>query len=240
MASVIVEGAPPRARAARGPFYVGVSLLIIAIVLAGFAPSFVQIASGRPTPWIIHVHAAVYVGWLALLVCQTVLAARGKIAAHRRVGTFGIGYAVVVWVLGLVVSVAAPAAHVRAGEWDLERAVTFMPIPLVDMLLFAAFFGAAIAYRHRPEIHKRLVLLAYVAIMIAGAGRLSFLNTPGQIAAWYLPVVAGMIYDRVKRGRVHPVYWIGAAVMGVSLLRVPFGSTEIWQGIGRRLLAPFV
>ncbi len=76
--------------------------------------------------------------------------------------------------------------------------------------------------------------------MVAGAGRLSFLNTPGQLAAWYLPVVAGMIYDRVKRGRVHPVYWIGAAVMGVSLLRIPFGSTEIWQGIGRKLLAPFV
>ena len=45
MASVIVEGAPPRARAGRSPFYVGISLLIVAVVLAGFAPSFYKMAT---------------------------------------------------------------------------------------------------------------------------------------------------------------------------------------------------
>lgn len=34
MASVIVERVPPRARAARSPFYVGVSLLVVTTVLA--------------------------------------------------------------------------------------------------------------------------------------------------------------------------------------------------------------
>jgi hypothetical protein len=242
MASVIVDGAPRRARAARGPFYVAISLLIVATVLAGFTPSFVRIATdGQPLPWIMHLHAAVYLGWLALLVSQTVLAARGKIAAHRLVGKFGIGYAALVWVLGLIVSFVAPAAHVRAGEWTLERAVTFMPIPLGDMVLFAGFFGMAIAFRHRPEIHKRLVVLACVAIMFAGAFRLSYaLPLAGQIVVWYLPIAAGMIYDRVKLGRVHPVYWIGAAIMAVALLRIPFGATAFWQGIGRTLLAPLV
>jgi hypothetical protein len=242
MASVIVEGASPRARAARSPFYVAVSLLIVATVVAGFAPSFIRIATDdRPFPLIMHLHAAVYLGWLALLVCQTVLAARGKIAAHRLVGRFGIGYAALVWVLGLIVSFVAPAAHVRAGEWDLQRAVTFMPIPLGDMLLFGGFFVAAIAFRQRPEIHKRLVLLACVAIMFAGAFRLSYvLSQPAQFVVWYLPVVAGMIYDRVKLGRVHPVYWLGAVIMGVALLRIPFGSTAFWQNIGRALLTPLI
>ena len=242
MASVIVEGAPLRSRAARGPFYVGVSLLIVATVLAGFAPSFIRIATDdRPLPWIMHVHASVYLGWLALLVCQTVLAARGKIAAHRRVGTFGIGYAVLVWAIGLTVSFVAPAAHVRAGDWDLARAVTFMPIPLGDMVLFAGFFGTAVAFRGRPEIHKRLVLLACIAVMFAGAFRLSYaLSRPLQIVVWYLPLVAGMVYDRYKLGRVHPVYWIGAAIMAIALLRIPFGETELWHGIGTRLLTPFL
>lgn len=242
MATVIVDGAPAGARSARGPFYVGVSLLIVATVLAGFAPSFIRIATDdQPLPLIMHVHASIYLGWLALLVCQTVLAARGKIAAHRRVGTFGIGYAVLVWVIGITVSFVAPAAHVRAGEWDLSRAVTFMPIPLGDMVLFAGFFGTAVAFRHKPEIHKRLVLLACVAVMFAGAFRLSYvLSLPLQIVVWYLPVVAGMIYDRAKRGRVHPVYWLGAAIMAVALLRIPFGETQLWHGIGTRLLTPLL
>src|SRR5262245_52575400 len=109
MASVIVESVPPRARAARSPFYVGIALLVVVTVLAGFAPSFYAIAvDGRPRPWIMHVHAAVYLGWLALLVCQAVLAARGKIATHRRVGTLGIYYAAAVWILGVTVSFVAP------------------------------------------------------------------------------------------------------------------------------------
>jgi len=52
--------------------------------------------------------------------------------------------------------------------------------------------------------------------------------------------VAGMAYDRYKRGSVHPVYWIGAAVMGIALLRIPFGETELWHSIGRPLLTPFI
>jgi len=242
MASVIVESAPRRARAARSPFYVGVSLLIVATVLAGFGPSFIRIATDdRPLPWIMHVHASVYLGWLALLVCQTVLAARGKIAAHRKVGAFGIGYAVLVWVIGLTVSFVAPAAHVRAGEWDVARAVTFMPIPLGDMVLFAGFFGTAVAFRHKPEIHKRLVLLACIAVMFAGAFRLSYVfSLPLQIVVWYLPLVAGMVYDRYKRGAVHPMYWIGAVIMAIALLRIPFGETAFWHGIGTKLLTPFI
>jgi hypothetical protein len=242
MASVIVEGAPPRIRAARGPFYVGVSLLIVAIVLAGFAPSFYRMAvDNQPRPWIMHVHAGIYLGWLALLVFQAVLAARGKIAAHRRVGTFGIGYGALVWIVGVIVSFVAPALHVRAGEWDLDRAATFLPIPLGDMVLFGGFFGAAVAFRHRPEIHKRLVLLACVAVMFAGAFRLSYVaSTPVQLLIWYLPVLAAMAYDRYKLGRVHPVYWTGVAIMAVALVRIPFGETELWRGIGRALLAPLV
>jgi len=242
MASVIVESVPPRARAARSPFYVGVSLLVVATVLAGFAPSFYAIAvDGRPRPWIMHLHAAVYLGWLALLVCQTVLAARGKIALHRRVGTVGIYYAAVVWTLGVIVSFLAPAAHVRAGEWTIERAVTFLTIPLGDMVLFGCFFAAAIAYRGRPEVHKRLVLLACVAIMFAGAFRLSYaLNLAWQLAVWYLPIVLGMAYDLYKRGRVHPVYWIGAVVMGIGLTRIPFGETELWHSIARPLLTRLI
>jgi hypothetical protein len=242
MASVIVDGVPPRARSARSPFYVGVSLLVVVTVLAGFAPSFYLMAvDGRPRPWIMHLHAAVYLAWLVLLVAQAVLAARGKIALHRRVGALGIYYAAVAWVIGVIVSFVAPAAHVRAAEWTLEQAVTFLPIPLGDMVLFGGFFGAAVAYRSRPEVHKRLVLLAFVAIMFAGVGRLEYvLNSPGIIAVWYLPIVAGMAHDFYSRRRVHPVYRIGAAVMGIALLRIPFGEAEVWHSIGRPLLTPFV
>jgi hypothetical protein len=66
------------------------------------------------------------------------------------------------------------------------------------------------------------------------------LNLPGQVFVWFVPIAAGMVYDFYKRGSVHPVYWIGAAVMAVALLRIPFGETAVWHSIGTPLLTPFV
>jgi hypothetical protein len=242
MATVLVEGASPRSRPARPKFYIGMALLITAIVVAGFGPSFYAVfLTGAARPWIIHVHAAVYMGWLALLVLQSVLAARGRIALHRRVGSFGIAYGVLVLIIGLAVSIVVPAMHVATGEWTMDRAASFLPIPLGDMVLFGGFFGAAVAYRHRPEVHKRLIVLAFVALMFAGAGRLWFANSiPDVLLAWYLPVLAGIGYDFYKMRRVHPVYLIGAAIMAAWLVRIPFGESEAWLHVGRALLAPLV
>ena len=168
--ATVIEDARPRARAARSKIYVGLALMIAAIVFVGFSRSFYgTLFADAAHPWIIHVHAAVYVGWLALLIAQTVLAARGDIATHRRVGKFGIAYGALVWVLGLIVSIAIPVFDVHSGQ--AERGEQFLAIPLGDMVLFGGFFGAAIAYRRKPEIHKRLIILAAVAVMFAAVGR---------------------------------------------------------------------
>src|ERR1043165_8303719 len=124
--AVVTEDARPRARAARSKIYVGLALMIAAIVLVGFSRSFYgTLVTNASHPWIIHVHAAVYVGWLALLIAQTVLAARGDIAVHRKVGNFGIAYGAVVWLLGLTVAVAMPVINVHTGLWSAQRAETF-------------------------------------------------------------------------------------------------------------------
>ena len=249
-----IEDARPRARAARSKIYVSLALIIAAVVLVGFSRSFYgTFFADAAHPWIIHVHAAVYVGWLALLIAQTVLAARGDIAAHRRVGKFGIAYGALVWILGLIVGVAMPVINVRSGQWPMAQGEQFLAIPLGDMVLFGGFFGAAIAYRSKPEIHKRLIILAAVAVMFAAVGR-ALTNvavllgdpeaplggTPARLALWYSPVLVAMAHDLVTRRRIHPVYWIGVAAMTVAFLRLPYSQTEQWHAIARMILAPFM
>lgn len=241
MAAAIAERASQPIRRARSRFYVGLALLIAVITLAGFAPSlYGSVFEGVTRPWFIHLHAVVYVGWLALLVLQSVLASNGKIALHRRVGNFGIAYGCLVLVLGVIVTFAAAVVHVEAGEWPVQRGARFLALALGDMVLFGGFFGAAVWYRQRPEIHKRLMLLASVALMFAGVGRLWFLgeptSVPGLLAVWYTPVLIGMSYDIATMRRVHPVYIVGALIMAAWLVRIPFGTSATWQGIGERLL----
>jgi hypothetical protein len=252
--ATVTEDARPRARAARSKIYVGLALMISAIVLVGFSRSFygTLVANARH-PWIIHVHAAVYVGWLVLLTAQTVLAARGDIATHRRVGKFGIAYGVLVWILGVSVSIAMPVINVHSGLWTVRQGEQFLATPLVDMVLFGGFFGAAIVYRRKPEIHKRLIILATVAVMFAAVGR-AFTNVgvlvgdpeaplggvPARLSLWYSPVLVAMAHDLVTKRRIHPVYLIGVVVMAVAFLRFPYSQTEQWHGIARTILAPFL
>src|SRR5882672_1234138 len=252
MATVIAADARPKARAGRTKVYMGLALMIAAIVFAGFSPSFYgTVVEGVSHPWIIHVHAAVYVGWLALLIAQASLAARGRIAAHRKVGNFGIAYGALVLVLGLIVAIAMPVINVHTGVWTMTRAETFLAVPLVDMVLFGSFFGAAIAYRSKPEIHKRLIVLAAVAIMFAAVGRA--INAAGvfaeaatssgravRLALWYPPLLVAMVHDLVTKRRIHPVYWIGVVAMAVASLRLSYSQTEHWRGIARTILAPFM
>jgi hypothetical protein len=143
--------------------------------------------------------------------------------------------------------------NVHTGLWPMERGEQFLAIPLGDMALFGGFFGAAIAYRRKPEIHKRLVILASVAVMFAAVGR-AFTNVgillgdpsaplggqPARLLIWYSPVLVAMAHDLVTRRRIHPVYWIGVVAMAVAFLRLPYSQTEHWHQIARTILAPFI
>jgi hypothetical protein len=233
--------AVPGTRVGRSPrrFYVALAALMTLLVVVGFWPSYYGplLRGTARTPAILHVHGVIFIGWMALLIVQATLAARGRVAAHRALGNIGIGYGVFVWLVGLLVSFAAPVIHVHAAEWSVDDAAAFLPIPLGDMLLFGGFFAAAVLNRHKPELHKRLMLLATVAILFAAAFRLEAAGVPmvAALALWFAPVVLCMAYDLVKRGRIHGVYWVGLAAMALALLRLPFRNTELWLGVGRPL-----
>ncbi|MGI9258473.1 MAG: hypothetical protein ACR2QQ_06545 [Gammaproteobacteria bacterium] len=210
-------------------------------VIVGFWPSYYGPLTQGTTQvsWILHFHGVIYMGWMGLFIAQTVLAASGRIGAHRSVGSVGIGYGITVLIVGVLVSFIAPVMHVNAGEWTIDQAATFLPIPLGDMVLFGGLFGAAVAYRQKPEIHKRLMLLATVALLFAAVFRLwaaGWASMPAAIFLWYVPVILGIAYDGLRQGRVPPVYWIGAAAMSISLLKLPLGTTGFWLGFGGRII----
>jgi len=228
---------------ARPRFYVGVAAFMTLMVLVGFWPSYFGqfLRSGLPDrPWVIHLHGLIFVGWMVLLVAQVILVAGGRTQAHRRVGTFGIAYGFLVLAMGLVVSIAAPVLHFRAGEQTLDAAAGFVIIPLGDMVLFAGFLIAAVIYRRRPEIHKRLMLLATNALLFAAAGRLSnFISLPAATVLWLSPVLLGMLYDKWAHGKVHRIYLFGLVILMVGFTRIFLTQSEAWLPIGRRLIQAF-
>jgi hypothetical protein len=229
------------ARRRNHQFYVGVTLFLIATVVTGFWPSyFGRLLTGSVTrPLVMHLHGAVFTGWMALLLLQVTLAATGRVRAHRRVGKVGIAYGALVLVMGIIVTFAAPVMHVRAGEWTPDVAAGFLILPIGDMILFGGFFGAAVAYRHKPDIHKRLILAATVALAFAAVARM---NLPPLLffSIWLSPMAAAMAFDALSRGGIHRVDVITTSVMAVAFIRVLLIESEQWLVVGRALLRPFL
>ncbi|MGH6911780.1 MAG: hypothetical protein ACREEG_16455, partial [Phenylobacterium sp.] len=49
-------------------------------------------------------------------------------------------------------------------------------------------------------------------------------------------ILAGAIYDWRTRGRVHPAYLVGAAVVvGLQLVRIPLSQSAMWLAVANTL-----
>jgi len=214
-------------------YYAATSALIAVIVVAGFGPAyFGAMISGVGTPLVLHFHATVFAGWIALFATQSLLPAFGRVDLHRKLGKFGIGYAVFLVIVGLVTTVNRVAFYFNDGQEEFAK--EFLISPLSDMIVFPIFFAAAISYRHKPETHKRLMLVATVMLTIAAVARMEFLGSPPPyfvlVAVWLSPIYLAMMYDFYKKRVIHPAYVIGIITLAIVPLRGRLVGTEEWQG----------
>ena len=95
------------------------------------------------------------------------------------------------------------------------------------------------AYRRKPDIHKRLILAATVALAFAAVGRMD-LPLPSFALLWLSPMLAAMAYESLSHRRVHKVDAITTAIMAVAFLRALLVESEGWIVVGQALLRPFL
>jgi hypothetical protein len=235
VSATTITGARPATRSLRG-FYVVLSAFITLLVFIGFWPTYFGrlIAGTAEHIPFIHFHAAIYVGWLALFTAQTLLAATGRVRLHMTLGRIGVAYGVLLVIVGVAVSLIMFSIRVRAG--DSEQAQLRLLGPLVDMAVFAPLFGAAVYFRRRPGLHKRLMIVATTSLLIAAVGRMAFLGTPASAwlvsLVWVSPILLAMAYDWFEHRTVHPVYAAGAAILVAERIwRSGARESETWAAV---------
>ena len=112
--------------------------------------------------------------------------------------------------------------------------LAFLAVPIGTLLVFAILVGAGLAQRRRSETHKRLMLLATIAILTPAIARLRWTGArrASRRHRRHLPVRGGVPgHDRVAHGRVHPAFlWGGLFVMVALPLRFALGGpTRGWS-----------
>lgn len=217
-------------------FYLGIALLLVGLVIWGFGPSYYLplFAGTLELSPLLHLHGLVFSAWVLFFVAQASLIAGGRRRVHMTMGWIGTGLAAVIVALGVVVTVASLEAGVAGGRSGESQ--RFIVHPLGDLVLFSAFFLAAVLNRRRAETHKRLMILAMLAMMPPALFRISFPwfgmdpTLPALMTA--VVVLLGIAHDRRTHGRVHPVYLYGGAIVVAILpLRVLFANTDAWLAL---------
>jgi hypothetical protein len=202
------------------------AILMLATSIAGFAPAILDPAGRRaPLSLLAAVHGLVFFAWQLLFLAQGLLAAKGRISLHRRVG-FAL-----VFVLALMVPLgyAATVTMVQRG-FDLSGDQKLAPDPTPGsmdpfaasifnfgyLLGFTILAAAAIGYRRRPAIHKRLMLFANIELIGAPTahllGHLNLLTPAAVMIPFSLFLLAALARDYLAEKRIHPLT-VGLAIV---------------------------
>src|SRR5207237_8489703 len=115
-------------------------------------------------------HGLVFTSWLALFLRQTTPVAAHRTDIHRRLGILGGVIASLMILIGF--STAVIRASQGATPVPGVSPLSFLVVPLGDILVFSILVGAGFYYRRRPDVHKRLMLLATISILAAAIARL--------------------------------------------------------------------
>jgi hypothetical protein len=222
-------------------FYTGMAVALFLSVYFGFAQSFFL------RPWFpetrsphepfFYFHGAVFAAWFLLLIAQPSLVAAGRTDRHVRLGQVGAGLAVLMVILGVMGGLIA--AHRPTGFVSVPiPPLQFLIVPLADMLIFATLVGLAVVRRRDAQSHKRLMLLASIAIVDAAVARwpigLQAYGPPAFFGIQDLFIVALVLWDVASRRRLHAVtLWGGLLIIASQPLRLMLSGTEGWLSFAR-------
>lgn len=222
-----------RSRRGARRFYVGMAIAILITVFAGFSRTyFLKAHYGTPElSLLLHVHGVVFTTWVLFFLAQTSLVASGRTDLHRRMGVLGAVLAGLVLIVGTTTAIL----RVKGGSAPVPGvpSLSFLAIPLFDMLVFGILVGTALYYRHRSETHKRLMTLAMIAMLPAPIARLPFALLKAGPPAFFgladLFIVAMLIYDLSTRRKVHPAtIWGGLLIVASQPIRLMVSGTSGW------------
>jgi hypothetical protein len=225
-------------------FFSTMSVVAAVVIAVGFANVYpAKVFAGDPSiPGIVHLHAAVFMCWLLLFVAQTGLVMAGRIKLHQQVGTAGMALAGLMLVVGVMTAVsAARLGHRGLPGVMFPDADGFLLLNLAAVIVFSVLVGAGWYFRRRPQIHKRLMLMATVGgLMPPGIGRLPLVagHTPAIGLLVVVFLLVGPAYDLVTRRRIHPAYLCAlvVAVFGFPPVVGAIATLPAWHSIAARLI----
>lgn len=222
-------------------FFGGMAILLCIAVIIGFFPTYFgagMLRAPLPSP-ILHFHGAAFSLWMVLFLVQSALISVRRVAWHRSLGIFAFCLPPLMVTLGVIAAIDALRRGVRIGP--LDPAVS-LSIPLLGIMCFSFVILAAWRTRRRPDAHKRLVLIATIALVDAALGRfpwekMGLSPAAGAVTGLGILILLVVAYDLIALRRIHrSTAWAAPLTFAVGAFSVPIGMTVAWHAFAAWLV----
>ncbi|CAN5383850.1 hypothetical protein BH10ACI2_BH10ACI2_26200 [soil metagenome] len=231
----------------RSRYFFTASLIAFAIVLIGFFKTFIVPSFQRTfeAPLVIYLHGGFLILWSLFFIAQTLLI-RKRFWLHRLFGFSSLVLVVCVMISTIAAGVYVMKRDIAAGLGEV--AISTLVGAFMTPLVFSILVAAGILYRRKPEIHKRLMLLAMIAILWPAFFRFRhyFPSVPNPELVFGLIVPDSMIllavlWEKLSVKRVHPVYFTaGLALFAENLTEVLLFDSPGWRIVAHWLAGFFI
>jgi hypothetical protein len=213
-------------------FFAAIALLILCIVFMGFAHSYYLAGVFRaklPSP-LVHVHGALFTCWILLLFTQIALVSADRVSWHMRLGIFGMILAGLMVLVGFATLIAAVRRHAAFGM-SIEA---LFAVDVLQLSVFAVLVFWALLVRTDGPAHKRLMILATVALLGPALSRWPFAFVFSSDFVFYGILDSFLIfmiaYDLWSRRKLHPATISGSLlIVAMDLVMRPFAHLAVWH-----------
>lgn len=219
--------------------YAAVAIVFPIIVLIGFGPTYyLKFAFGNPPlpSLLVHAHGIFMSMWIALFITQVYLISSKRIKLHQRLGIFGVVLGCMIVIAGAMTGIDSAA---RGGGVPGIPPLSFLIVPLGDVLVFAILFAGAIYYRKNARNHKRLMLLTVLNFLPPALGRFPFAFASTPPFFWGVPdliAVGCLVYDTWRNRKLNKVFLAGVLLLIVShIVRLAMADSPQWLRIAEWL-----
>jgi len=223
MATIVVR--KPRTRS-DDIFFPAMAFLILVIVVTGFGKSyfFAGMMLARLPNRLVHVHGAVFVSWILLLVVQPCLVSAKKLNWHRKLGVLSVVLLPAMSILGIftLLDFIRRAQPVEGLELTLVG-------DLEILVLFVGLTSWGLLARRDSAAHKRLMILGTMAIMGPAIGRWN-LGIPVSLGVIFALPLFVLAYDLWALRRIHRTTAIAICLTATWVLTLaPLSNLPIWH-----------
>lgn len=210
-------------------------VLLFIVLQIGFHPTYIQyFPSFEKFTWLHHVHGALMVSWIILLILQPILIHKGRNTAHRFFGR--LSYLTAPLIIISMFLVLRFTYHKHILETSMQEELSNQAPIIMQLFGFTILYSLAIIYRKQTYYHMRFMIGTALLMLIPIVGRIFFEYFGATV--WYdLYLVVGLsiilLTNDIRNKQNWKPYAIVTGVLMSILLVYHIRYTDSWHSVGQ-------